>query len=118
MEHRLHVRASIIGQLAEGATVGRVAEALAVSVKTVKKWRARFKTKGLEGLHDEARSGRPPVFSVAQRYEVIALACDTPANYGHAEAPLWTCDLLADVAAREVEGHVRQGGVKSVGFPA
>jgi transposase len=104
VEHRLHVRASIIWQLVEGATVGRVAEVLAVSVKTVKKWRARFKAKGLEGLHDEARSGRPPVFSVAQRYEVIALACDTPAHYGHAEAPLWTCDLLTEVAAREVEG--------------
>jgi len=104
VEHRLQLRASIIWQLAEGATLGRVAEALAVSIKTVKKWRARFRAEGLEGLHDQPRSGRPPVFSVAQRYEVIALACDTPANYEHAEVPLWTCDLLTEVAAREVEG--------------
>ncbi len=94
MEYRLHMRASISGQLAEGATVGRVAEALAVSMKTVKKWRARWKAKGLEELPDESRSGRPPVFRIAQRYEVITLACDTPANDGHAEVPLWTCDML------------------------
>ena len=96
-------RASV-RQLAEGATVGRVAEALAVSIKTVKKWSARCKAKGLEGLPDEPRSGRPPVFRVAQRYEVIALACDSPANHGHAEVPLWTCDRLTEGAAPEVEG--------------
>ncbi len=87
-EHRLHLRASIILQLADGATAASVAEDLEVSVKTVKKWRTRFRAAGPEGLHDEPRSGRPPIFSVSQRYEVIALACDTPANYGHAEAPL------------------------------
>ena len=104
VEHRLHVRASIILQLADGGTVASVAEDLDVSVKTVKKWRARFRAAGAEGLHDDARSGRPPIFSVSQRYEVIALACDTPANYGHEEAALWTHDLLTEVAAREVEG--------------
>ena len=106
VEHRLHLRASIILQLADGATTASVADDLEVSVKTVKKWRTRFRAVGPEGLHDEPRSGRPPIFSVFQRYEVIALACDTPANYGHAEAPLWTHDLLREVAAREVEGPV------------
>jgi transposase len=104
VEHRLHMRSAIILRLAEGVTAARVAEDLGVSRKMVKKWRSRFRAEGPEGLHDAPRSGRPPRFSVSQRYEVIALACDSPGNYGHAEAPLWTYDLLTEVAAREVEG--------------
>ena len=32
------------------------------------------------------------------------MACDTPSNYGHPETPLWTHDLLTQVAASEVQG--------------
>lgn len=106
VEHRLHLRASIILKLADGATAAGVAEDLEISVKTVKKWRGRFRAWGPEGLRDRPRSGRPSKFNVCQRCEVIALACDQPKNYGHAEATEWTHDLLTEVAAREVEGPV------------
>lgn len=104
VEHRLHLRAWIILKLADGATAAEVAADLEISLKTVKKWRSRFRSKGPEGLCDASRSGRPSKFSVYQRCEVIALACDEPANYGHGEAREWTHDLLTEVAAREVAG--------------
>ena len=54
----------------------------------------------LSGLKDARRSGRPPVFTAADRAEVVALACALPAESG---LPLskWSCPELArELAAR------------------
>ena len=62
--------------------------------------RRRFAVGRLAGLADAARSGRPPVFTAADRAEVIALACALPAESG---VPLskWNCpDLARELAAR------------------
>ena len=41
----------------------RIAEELGCKNDTVGRWRGRFAERGLDGLHDAPRSGRPPVFS-------------------------------------------------------
>ena len=67
---------------------------------TVRKWRRRFAEGRLAGLKDAPRSGRPPVFTAADRAEVIALACALPAESG---VPLsrWSGpDLARELAAR------------------
>ena len=54
----------------------------------------------LAGLTDAPRSGRPPVFTAADRAEVVALACALPAESG---VPLsrWSGpDLARELAAR------------------
>lgn len=53
------LRARIVLAAADREANERIAERLATSKATVLKWRGRYQTKGLAGLCDEARSGRP-----------------------------------------------------------
>jgi transposase len=52
-------RARIVLMAADGAANTRIAEVVGVSVPTVLLWRGRYQDRGLAGLGDEARSGRP-----------------------------------------------------------
>ena len=63
MPHGLVQRARIVLACAEGMANTAVAERLGVSEMTVGKWRRRFLEGGVEGLHDELRSGRPRTYS-------------------------------------------------------
>ena len=72
-------RAWIILAAARGTPNGQIADRLGVHVDTVRKWRSRFARRGLDGLGDLPRSGRPRVFAVATVAEVKALACQLPA---------------------------------------
>ncbi|MES1956220.1 IS630 family transposase [Salinisphaera hydrothermalis] len=52
-------RAQIVLACAEGLTNKAIAARLDVSPRTVSKWRQRFVTQGVAGLHDATRPGRP-----------------------------------------------------------
>ena len=105
VEYRLRFRATMVWQLfGEGLDQFEVAEGLATSVKTVRKWRNRYLEGGIEGLRDQYRSGRRGVFRVGQRCELIAIACDNPRNYGYPEGSLWTLNMLKETAKREIAG--------------
>jgi transposase len=52
-------RARIVLLAAEGISNTAIAERVGVSRPTVIGWRGRYQTKGIDGLHDEDRSGRP-----------------------------------------------------------
>ncbi|MCA2230491.1 IS630 family transposase [Nonomuraea aurantiaca] len=57
---RVAIRAKIVLACAEpGASNAQVARELGIAVGTVRKWRAAFAEGGLDGLVDEARTGRP-----------------------------------------------------------
>jgi transposase len=97
---RDRLRARIVLAAAAGMTNAAIAAHEGVHVDTVRKWRRRFASGRLAGLKDARRSGRPPVFTAADRAEVIALACALPAETG---VPLsrWSCPELArELAAR------------------
>src|SRR6478752_5411274 len=98
--YRDRLRARIVLAAAAGRTSTAIAAQVGVHVDTVRKWRRRFATAGLAGLKDAPRSGRPPVFTAADRAEAIALACALPAESG---LPLsrWSCPELA----RELAGR-------------
>lgn len=67
----LALRARIVLACAMGASNVAVAEELGVTPQTVGKWRTRFVERGLEGLLDEPRPGRPRQISDAKVEEVI-----------------------------------------------
>jgi transposase len=99
-QYRDRLRARIVLAAAAGKANAAVAAQVGVHVDTVRKWRRRFAAGRLAGLKDAPRSGRPPVFTAADRAEAVALACALPAESG---APLsrWSCPELArELAAR------------------
>src|SRR5665648_239721 len=55
----LATRARIVLLAGQGVANARIAVQVGVSVPTVLKWRGRFASRGLAGLSDEPRSGRP-----------------------------------------------------------
>src|SRR5580658_8722500 len=95
--HRDRLRARIVLAAARGRDNARIAADLQVTVDTVRKWRGRFAARGLAGLADLSRSGRPRRISELTRAAVVALACQLPAATG---IPLsrWTGpELLAEL---------------------
>src|SRR5580658_6440193 len=96
--HRDRLRAQIVLAAARGRDNARIAADLRITPDTVRKWRGRFAARGLAGLADLPRSGRPRRISELTRAAVVALACQLPAATG---VPLsqWTGpELLAEVA--------------------
>jgi transposase len=96
------LRAAIVLAAAEGMANAAVARWLGVCVDSVRKWRARFCPRGLPGLGDRPRPGRPRIFPATAEAEVKALSCALPAGTG---VPLawWSCaELAAEAVARGV----------------
>ena len=97
---RDRLRAKIVLAAAVGQANAAIARELGVCTDTVRKWRRRFAEGRLAGLADASRSGRPRVFTAADRAEVVALACALPAESG---VPLsrWSGpDLARELAVR------------------
>ena len=95
--YRDRLRAQIVLAAARGRDNARIAADLQITADTVRKWRGRFAARGLAGLADLPRSGRPRRISELTRAAVVALACQLPAATG---VPLsrWTGpELLAEV---------------------
>jgi transposase len=55
----LALRCRIVLAAAEGRSSKEIAAALGCNPNTVAKWRGRFARRGLDGLHDEPRPGKP-----------------------------------------------------------
>ena len=95
--HRDRLRAQIVLAAARRRDNARIAADLQVTVDTARKWRGRFAARGLDGLRDLPRPGRPRRISELTRAAVVALACQLPAATG---VPLsrWTGpELLAEL---------------------
>jgi DDE superfamily endonuclease/Winged helix-turn helix len=68
-------RARIVLAIADGAGTSAASRLVGVSRPTVIKWRDRFAARGLVGLDDEPRSGRPRTIDDAQ---IIAATLEAP----------------------------------------
>ena len=80
----LALRSRIVLGCADGLDNKTVADRVGCSPGTVGKWRARFVELRLDGLLDEARSGRPPVVTLDQVEDVVVATLEsTPANATH-----------------------------------
>ena len=60
---------------------------------TVRSWINRFNARGLKGLEEDVRTGRPPTYSAEQRSAVITAALTRPTELGLPFAG-WTLDRL------------------------
>jgi transposase len=82
-------RARIVLLAADGESNTTIAEKLGVSRPTVLEWRNRYEARGVAGLADEPRSGRPPVLD--HRAIVAATLRPPPKKYGVTH---WSSRLL------------------------
>jgi transposase len=109
--YRDRLRAQIVLAAARGRDNARIAADLQITTDTVRKWRGRFAVRGLDGLTDLPRCGRPRRISELTRAAVVALACQLPAATG---IPLsrWTGpELLAEVTRAGASGELSVSSV-------
>lgn len=90
---RLVERARILLAIAAGRRPSQVARDLGLSRPTVYTWIHRFNERGLAGLEDRPRAGRPPTYTAEQRAAVIAAALTDPKGLGLPFGS-WTLDRL------------------------
>ena len=91
MPYGLVQRARIVLACAQGLTNSAVAERLDASPSAVGKWRRRFLERGVQGLHDELRPGRPRTYDDEKVAELISRALqEKPDN-----ASAWSVRLMA-----------------------
>ena len=89
-EQRTALRAKIILRAAEGVANVAIADELGISVPTVGLWRTRFKERGLAGLADGPRTGRPATYGREIRERVLATTLTPPEGATH-----WSTRRLA-----------------------
>ena len=86
-------RAQIVQHAADGLSAPEIATKLGLCGATVRFWLKRFNARGLQGLEEDMRSGRPPTYSAEERSAVITAALSRPAELGLPFAS-WTLDRL------------------------
>jgi transposase len=84
-------RARIVLLAADGVANTRIAELVDATVTTVLSWRERYQSKGLVGLADRPRSGRPRTLD--HRAIVVATLVPPPRKLGVTH---WSSRLLAE----------------------
>lgn len=92
MPQGLATRAQIVLMAADGDYNTTISRVLKVNPATVRKWKVRFSEDGIEGLHDEARSGRERTY---KEEEVAALVRKTLESKPEG-ATHWSCRTMAD----------------------
>src|SRR5215203_6134435 len=86
-------RAQIVLHALEGLKAPEISARMDLCGATVRHWLKRFNARGLQGLEEDVRTGRPPTYSAEQRSAVIDAALTRPADLGLPFAS-WTLDRL------------------------
>ena len=86
-------RARIVLHALEGLKAPEIGARMDLCGATVRHWLKRFNARGLQGLEEDVRTGRPPTYSAEQRSAVIDAALTRPADLGQPFAS-WTLDRL------------------------
>ena len=95
-------RAQIVLHALEGLKAPEIGARMDLCGATVRHWLKRFNARGLQGLEEDVRTGRPPTYSAEQRSTVINTALTRPADLGLPFAS-WTLDRLV--------AHLAQQGI-------
>src|SRR6478736_9600306 len=87
----LAFRCRVVLAAAEGRSSTEIAAELGCALSTVGKWRGRFARRGLDGLHDEPRPGKPRTISDEDVERVVVKTLEQqPAN-----ATYWSTRSMA-----------------------
>ena len=86
-------RAQIVQHAVDGLSPPEIAARLDVCKASVRFWLKRFNARGLPGLTEEMRSGRPSTYTPEERSAVITAALSRPADLDLPFA-CWTLDRL------------------------
>ena len=98
-------RVKMILLAARGVGTTAIARRLDCDPRTVRKWKARFcANRRAETLEDAPRSGRPSRTTVAQRCELVQLACERPDGVVTPFRQVWTYQTLSDALHARI-GH-------------
>ena len=102
-------RAWIVQHAAGGLSAPEIAARMDLCGATVRFWLKRFNERGLPGLAEDMRSGRPPTYSAEERSAVIAAALSRPAELDLPFAS-WTLDrLVVHLSEPGAESSAREG---------
>jgi transposase len=97
LEHR---RRLAVERLGEGFSVTEVADFLDVGVRSVQRWWATFRRRGLQGLTAGIVLGRPRKLSRTQEKIVLRWLAESPTEHGFA-TELWTAPRIAQLIKQE-----------------
>ena len=95
-------RAQIVLHALEGLKAPEIGARMGLCGATVRHWLKRFNARGLEGLAEDVRTGRPPTYSAEQRSAVIDTALTPPADLGLPFASRTLDRLVACLAKRGI----------------
>jgi transposase len=93
-------RAQIVLHALEGRKAAEIGDRMELGGVTVRHWLKRFNARGLQGLEEDVRTGRPPTYSAEQRSAVINAALTPPTERGLPFAS-WTLDRLVAYLATQ-----------------
>ena len=93
-------RARIILHAVDGLSAPEIAARMDLCGNTVRHWLNRFNARGLDGLKEDVRTGRPPTYSAEQRSTVITAALTRPSERGLPFA-LWTLDRVVSYLSEQ-----------------
>ena len=97
----------------EGLSAPAIATRMGLCGATVRFWRKRFNARGLPGLEEDMRSGRPATYSAAARSAVISAALRRPAELGRPFAS-WALDRLVAYLGEQKGIGMRRSRVSEV----
>src|SRR6201996_1163336 len=83
----------VLHAVEERLSAPEIAARMGLCGETVRFWIERFNARGLNGLAEDMRSGRPPTYCAEERSRVIRTALTRPAELGLPFA-CWTLDRL------------------------
>jgi transposase len=99
-EARLRDRARVCWLSHRGRRVSQIVPEVGLSDWTVRKWLKRVNRRGLAGLHDRARAGRPATYTPEEVGILVAASLSDPRALGLPFAS-WTLDRLAAYLTEE-----------------
>ena len=93
--HRLHGVLLVL----LGLSTVKAGKLLGDPQRTIAHWLAQFKKRGIEGLRDAERAGRPQKLNRAQRKALSSALAKSPKEVG-LEADVWTAPLIASLLSK------------------
>lgn len=110
-EVRIAERARIVLACLQGKRNAEVASEIGVRPNTVGQWRRRFAARGIAGLRDEPRSGKPTKYGVELRDRILA-QLEVPPPVGRASWDGGSLALALNVSDDAVWRVLRKEGIQ------